>query len=98
MNTENTGSDHPSYEELGLIRHGAEIQQMKPYMDNEIAGMQKAVVSSVLAAVNNGSLTAEIALSKWMEYIAYQKLIQRFDQRIAIGVSIGAKRNLDIKG
>lgn len=88
---------YPSFEELGTIRKGAEMQNMKPYLDNEIAGMQKAVVSSVLAAVNNGNLTAEMALSKWMEYISYQKLLQKFEQRINIGVSIGAKRNLDIQ-
>lgn len=78
-------------EELSLIRTGAEIQQFKPYLDNEILTMQKAVVSSVLAAVNNGNLTAEMALSKWMEYIAYQKLTQKFNQRIAIGQTAGVK-------
>lgn len=87
----------PTSNELSAIRHGAEIQSMKPYMDAEIISMQKAVVSSVLQAVNDGSLTAEKALSKWMEYIAYQKLLQKLDQRIAVGASIGAVRNLDIK-
>lgn len=87
----------PSPEELYTIRLGAEIQQFKPYMDNEIAVMQKAVVSSVLAAVNSGTLTPDIAMSKWMEYIAYQKLSQKFDQRINVGVSIGKNRNLDFK-
>lgn len=86
----------PNPAELQAIRYGADLTNYKPYIDNEIANMQKAVVSSVLAAVNNGSLTSEMALSKWMEYIAYQKLIQKFDQRIAVGVSVGSKRNLDI--
>lgn len=87
----------PTPEELGLIRSGAEIQNMKPYINNEVAALQKAVVSSVLSAVNSGTLTPEIAMSKWMEYVAYQKLLQKFDQRITVGISVGAKRNLDIK-
>lgn len=84
-------------EELTAIRLGAEMQNMKPYLVNEIDAMQKAVVNSVLAAVNGGSLTPEMALSKWMEYIAYMKLTQRVDQRIRIGQDIGirAKDSLD---
>lgn len=85
-------------EDLGAIRRGADYQQMKPQLDNEIETMQKAVVSFVLAAVNNGSLTPEIALTKWVEYISYQKLQQKIDQRIRIGQSIGAanKETLDL--
>lgn len=88
----------PSPEELGLIRTGAQIQQLKPYIDNEVLVLQKSVISFVLAAANSGTLTPEIAFAKWMEYIAYQKLLQKFDQRVSIGASIGANRNLDIKG
>lgn len=76
-------------EDLAAIRSGAEIQSMKPYMDSEISNMQRAVVSSVLVAVNNGTLSAEMALSKWMEYIAYVKLNQKFEQRIRIGQAAG---------
>lgn len=78
-----------SPEDLGVIRVGAELQNMKPYLDNEIEGMQSAIVNSVLVAVNNGSLSPEMALSKWMEYIAYKKLSQKFSQRIEIGKSTG---------
>jgi len=76
--------------DLAKIRHGAEIQQFKPYLDNEIEAMQKAVVSYVLHAVNAGELTADVALSKWMEYIAYVKLNQRLEQKVRIGQSVGA--------
>lgn len=87
-------------EELSIIRHGAELQNMKPYMDNEISSMQKAVVSFILAAVNNGTLTPEIAMSKWVEYVSYQKLGQKIDQRIRMGQDMGQKNsaNLDLKG
>lgn len=83
-------------EDLSAIRYGAELANYKPYLDVEIQAMQKAVVSNVLANVNAGTLTQEMALSKWMEYIAYQKLTQKLDQRIKVGVSVGSKQNLDI--
>lgn len=85
----------PSPENLSLVRQGAEIQQMKPYMDAEISSMQKAVVSFVLSAVNSGTLTSDIAMSKWVEYIAYQKLSQKLSQKIEIGKSASDKTNLD---
>lgn len=78
-------------QELSAIRQGAEIQALKPYMDNEIAILQKAVVSFILASVNNGTLTPEIALSKWIEYVSYFKLQQKLEQRIRIGQSVGAE-------
>lgn len=78
-------------EDLGAIRVGATAQNFKPYLDGEIEALQKAVVNSVLSAVNNGTLTPDMALSKWMEYIAYKKLSQKFDQRIEVGKSVGAK-------
>lgn len=75
-------------EDLAQIRTGAELSQMAPYVNSEVAGLQKAVVSTVLHAVNEGTLTPEMALSKWMEYIAYVKLNQKFSQRVAVGNSL----------
>lgn len=86
-------------EDLAVIRHGAELQNMKPYMDSEITSLQNAVISSVLAAVNKGTLTPDMALSKWVEYISYIKLSQKFEQRIAVGQAVGAQNasQLDIQ-
>lgn len=81
--------------DLGIIRQGAEIQSMKPYMDAEIESMQKAVINSVLAAVNNGTLTTEMALTKWHEYISYFKLGQKLEQRVRVGLSVAKDNSLD---
>lgn len=72
----------PSPERLAQLRNSAELTQLKPYMEVEVAAMQKAVVNSVLSAVNSGTLTPEMAMSKWMEYVAYQKISSRFSQKI----------------
>lgn len=85
----------PNPQDLQAIRHGAELANIKPYLDVEIQAMQKAIVSNILSNVNAGTLTPEIAMSKWMEYIAYQKLNNKFEQRIQIGQSVGATKNLD---
>jgi hypothetical protein len=78
-------------EQLGDIRVGSELQNIKPYIDHEVANMQRAVVNSVLSAVNSGELTPEMAMAKWMEYIAYMKLNQRFAQKIEVGKSVGQR-------
>lgn len=86
-------------EDLSAIREGAEIQSLKPYMDNEIEGMQKSIVSFILQRVNDGSLTPDIALSKWIEFISYSKLQQKLSQKIRIGQSVGSAQGstLDFK-
>lgn len=76
-------------EDLGAIRVGAEIQSIKPYMDNEINGLQKSIISFILASVNSGTLTPDIAYTKWIEYVSYTKLGQKLDQRIRVGQSLG---------
>lgn len=83
--------------DLAAIRTSAELQNLKPYMDNEVEAMQRAVVSFVLSAVNNGTLTPDIAHTKWVEYISYTKLQQKLEQRIRIGQGVGAQigGNLD---
>ena len=85
-------------EELAAMRTGVEIDAMRPYVQVEVDGMQRAVVNAVTMMVNEGTLTPEIAHAKWMEYIAYRKLLQRFDQKIKAGTDIGKAQNLDLKG
>lgn len=77
-------------EELGSIRAGATAQNFKPYLDAEIESMQRAIVNSVTAAINNGSFTSDMAMMKWLEFISYKKLGQKFDQKIEVGKSVGA--------
>jgi hypothetical protein len=83
-------------EDLAAIRHGAELQSIQPYMEHEINGLMKAVVSFVLGAVNTGSLTPEVAFAKWVEYVSYVKLQQKIKQRIEVGRSIGEKEKLEL--
>lgn len=82
-------------EKLAEVRYGAELQNFKPYIDNEITSMQMAIENSVLTAMNNGSLTAEMALTKWIEYLSYRKLGQRFSQKIQQGKTATNPETLD---
>lgn len=74
--------------DLTALRVGAEIGGMKPYIDVEVASLQKAVVNSVLSAMNAGELTPDMAQQKWVEYLSYTKLSQKFEQRMAVGKAV----------
>lgn len=71
----------PSEEELRAGRYAAELSGVKPYLDAEISSMQKSIVNSVTTAINSGTLTPDLALSKWHEYMAYTKLANRLTSK-----------------
>jgi len=83
-------------EDLAAMRIGVEMDTIRPYVEAEVNEMQKFVVNTVTSLVNAGTLTPEIALAKWMEYIAYRKLLQRFDHKIKHGASLGGHQNIDM--
>lgn len=89
-------NNEPTPEELGVIRYGAQIAALKPYMDAEIDTLQKSVVNSVISAVNSNTLTADIALSKWHEYLAYSKIGRRLGQRTRTAEDVSKSVTLDI--
>lgn len=68
-------------EELLAGRYAAELQGVRPYLDAEISSLQKSVVNSVLTAINSNSLTPDLALSKWHEYMAFDKLSKRLTSK-----------------
>lgn len=78
-------------EELAAITTGAEISGMLPALASEIAKMQQTIVNSVLTDISAGSLTPEIAYQRWIEYATQQRLLQRFNQKVRVAVSVGEK-------
>jgi hypothetical protein len=63
---------------------GYELVNMLPYAKEEANKMMKAVVNSVAGAVQEGKLTPEMAQQKWIEYISYMRLVQRFEQQVRV--------------
>jgi cell division septal protein FtsQ len=68
-------------EEMAALRTGAEIKQLLPYAEAEIRMMQKGIINGVMMDINSGKLTADAALQRWIEYVASERLLQRFNQK-----------------
>lgn len=67
--------------ELGEIAHLARFQGMLPYIEDAIGKMQQAVVARAKTHQTNGTLTGDLALALWMEYLANEKLLSRLGSR-----------------
>lgn len=76
-------------EELALVRTGAELSQMLPAIRADAEAAQKAIVNSVLAKLVDGGLDPDFAQQKWIEYAAYSRMLQRFESKVRLGVSVG---------
>lgn len=83
----------PKPEDLADVRDGAVLQNMLPYARVEIDGMMRAVVNNVMSLVQSGCLTPEIAQQKWIEYVSYARLLQRFEQKVRVSQDKGRVLN-----
>lgn len=83
-------------EELGEVREGLEIENFLPNIKAETLRMQNALVNGVAMQINKGELTPEIAQQKWIEYVSYMRLVQRFEQKVRMGHSVGEAHAVDL--
>lgn len=77
-------------DDLARIREATAIQGLLPYLEAEVARMERALENRVLTALRNGTLTPDDALHAWMEKSAIRSIVTRFDQRIKVGQTVGA--------
>lgn len=75
--------------ELGEIRDGARMQQMLPYVKAEVEKSMRAIENTVLSDMQAGRFNAEIAYQRWIEWTANKRLLQRFEQTVRVGQSVG---------
>jgi len=78
-------------EQLGFIKDGADLQNVLPHIRADVETIQKGIVNGVMSSINKGELTPEIAQQKWIEYTAYTRLLQKMEQKVRMGQSIGEK-------
>lgn len=81
-------------EQAKKVKDIAIIEGFKPYLDTEVDNLLRALDNKVYMEIEQGSLTAEKALSYWMERNSYRKLQQKFDKRTRVGQVI-AQSNPD---
>jgi hypothetical protein len=70
---------------LEQIRVGAELQNYAPFINDDLDKMKRRVVSQVMMQIDKGELTAEGALSRWHEFVSYERLSQRVNKKIVAG-------------
>lgn len=76
--------------DAGEIRNVAIIQSFLPYLEAELAKMDRALENRVLTALEHGELTPQQALEAWYEKATYTKLIRRLTQTVRVGQTKGA--------
>jgi hypothetical protein len=73
-----------------------EIHHALPVIREQVSVMQKAIVNSVLLMIKDGKLTPEIAQSKWMEYAANERLLQKLSAKNQVEIEIREKFPVEI--
>src|SRR5690242_8899812 len=76
--------------DLSDIRNVAVIQGFLPYLEAELAKMDKALENRVLTALEHGEFTPQQALEAWYEKATYTKLLRRLTQVVRIGQAKGS--------
>lgn len=79
----------PTPSELMDLSIGAKYLQLKEPLSNDIQKMIQGVENRVYVAISQGQLTPEYAMQAWYEMHSYHRLMQKFNQRIQVGVNAG---------
>lgn len=74
---------------LSASAAGAEAQTIRPMIERLTATAQNAIVVKALSAREDKTLTPELALAFWLEFLAHRDVLARVDQQIAKGQSAG---------
>lgn len=84
-------------EDLAVMRTGAEIAGMLPAIKADAEAAQKAIVNSVMSKLHEGGLDPDFAQQKWIEYVAYSRMLQRFESKVRLGVTVGEQNAVSLE-
>jgi hypothetical protein len=73
--------------QLTDVKNIAFLTELMPFLEEDLGKQAKAVEIKIAKAIEEGSLTPEIAMSAWYEHNAYRKQIQKMRQRVLSGQS-----------
>jgi hypothetical protein len=82
-------STEPTPDQLLELATGAKYQALAEPLNADMNKLKLQVEQRVYKAISTGTLTPEMALQAWYEMHSYHRLIQKFNQRIKMGVSQG---------
>jgi hypothetical protein len=87
---------HPN--SLLALSLGAKYQELQAPLTEDIEKMVRSVEARVFSLIARGELTPDQALQSWHEVHAYHRLLQKFDQRIKIGIAEGEELSPILNG
>lgn len=79
----------PNASDLASVRDVAQLLAMLPYLEQEVAVMERALETRIFRNLNEGTLTPEAALYAWQEKASYRRLLAKFQSRIRQGQGVG---------
>lgn len=83
-------------EEMAKISEGARLAGFLPYIEQEVAKMERMVENKAYLHIMKGTLTPEMALNYWLEKKAYHSLLTRFEQKVKIGQLAGNRLGVEL--
>lgn len=69
----------------------AALAQFRPYLEDYVSKMETSLEVKVFKALEDKTLTPELALYAWMEKLSYRRLLRKYNSDVNIGQS-AAKR------
>lgn len=82
-------STEPTPEQLADLNLGAKYLSLQQPLTDDIQKLLRQTEQKVYTAISANTLTPDMALQAWYEHLAYHRLIQRFNQRIKMGETVG---------
>lgn len=79
-------------EEMSTIHEAARLAGFLPVLKEYTDKMERALENRTFLALNQRTLTPEMALQAWMEKHAYRQLVSRVEQGIAMGTSMTQRK------
>lgn len=78
----------PTDAQIEEMRRAAKLASSMPEIEHEINGMQNTTMTQAFAAIRDGTLTPDKAMSYWMELYSYHRLTKRFETKAALAASV----------
>jgi UDP-N-acetylglucosamine enolpyruvyl transferase len=81
----------PVANDVAQIADVARIHGFLPYLKAEIERQEAMIDNKVASKMMEGPLDADFAVQMWIEKMVLRRLLRGFDQKVAVGTSLGAQ-------
>jgi len=80
---------------LARISDAARLEGMMPYLEDEVSRMNDALETRIYAKIDHNELSADEALTAWLEKRTYAKLVRRLRSKVKLDFSEDEQKSLD---